>query len=170
VYMLTYNIQEYLSIALSRLANSDYTISKNIKYDDIVYECIAKKTKKETIRYGLFNTSFLFSILDKPDLDTLEHFSSVSFRFSLKTSGFHPPRGLFYGLLVIPVAIVSSIDDSIVKSIQNNEPPKHFAAFEKLVVVSLENSSLYYCRGIYSWGSQYFEYDRALIRQMLSLY
>jgi hypothetical protein len=85
-----------------------------------------------------------------------------------KSLGIHLPRGFGFGFICFPVALVDSIDEETAYNVGNSDFPKHWAAAEKLVVVNLDNSTLYYSEKSPDWGSVYHDYDRQLINKMLS--
>jgi hypothetical protein len=166
--MNSLNTQDYLVKIIERLKQNGFNIQNNIKYKNQLFECVARRTKFETERFGLFSTFLLFSRIVHPDIGSLEKFSSQSFSCARKKSIVFLPRGFGYSFLCIPVAVVDSISPETAESIQKREPPKHFAAFEKLVIFSLETNKLYYCEITPMWGSLYFDRDRQTINEMLS--
>jgi hypothetical protein len=165
--MNSLNAQKYLSGVIERLKQKGFNIKKDIEYNNHIIEYAAKKTKFEIERFGLISTFFLFSRIIDPDIFTLRKFSSRSYEYARKGSIKFLPRGLFYGFLCIPVAIVESINPVTAELIKNMEPPRHFAASEKLVVFSLKSQTLTYCESTFAYGSIYFELDRKIINENL---
>jgi hypothetical protein len=161
-------LDEYLKMVTKKLEQRGYRISNNVEYKDQNYIRVAKRTSFELVKFGLVSTFFIFGRFNKPDIDTLWDFSNKSFKCANRMSGIHPPRSLFYGLIVFPMVIVDSIYERTAIFIRHKEPPKHGAATEKLVVFSLEAKTLYYCEGTFNWGSLYADWDRKIIKEMLS--
>jgi hypothetical protein len=162
------NSDEYYAQIIQRLKQNKYHIWNNTTYENQNYKYVAKRTKFEIERFSFCTTFFLFAEFDTLDFSTLEEYSAKSFKYSLKLSGIHPLRVILYNLLTIPVALVNSIDDRTVRLVRKQEPPRHWKAFEKMVVFSLESKTLYYCENTYSWGYIYYELDRNMIRELLS--
>jgi hypothetical protein len=162
------NEQGYFSIVIERLKQQNYQVRNNIKYDNQIFEYVVKRTKFEIERGGLCTTFFLFSRFKSPDNSSLKDFSAKAFRYAKKASGIHLPRGLFYSMWSFPVAIVDSIDSDTIDFIHRTEPPRHWCASEKLVVFNLKAKTLYYCTATFTWGSGYYDWDRKIIKEMLS--
>ncbi len=163
-----HDINKYLSKVITRLKNDKFHINQNILYYDQVFEYTARKTRFQIERFGFFTTYFLFARFTTPDIRLLCNFSTKSFRYAKKTSGIHPPRGLFYGIICFPVAITDSIDKNTADIIRKMEFPRHFAAFEKLVVFSLDNEVLHYSDKTPIWGTMYHDHDRQTICKLLT--
>jgi hypothetical protein len=161
--------EQYLDRVIGRLKSHGYRISGDIKYENQVFKYTARKTIFEAERFGLFTTFFIMTKMGKPDFDLLKEFSSVAFKYARKTRGIFPPPGLFYGMLCFPVVVVDSIDNATIDFIHRTEPPKHWACSEKLAVFSLETKWLHYCTFDFGWGELYYQRDREIIKNMLSL-
>ena len=159
---------EYFPKVIERLKQYGYHIGNNITYENQNFEYVAKLTRFEIERFAFCTTFFLFAKFSTPNFSTLKEYSAKSFSYSLKSSGIHPLHVIFYNILTIPVALVNSIDDRTVRLIRKQEPPRHWKAFEKIVVFSLESKTLYYCENTYAWGYIYYELDRNIIKELLS--
>jgi hypothetical protein len=169
MYNKKIDAQEYLSIITNRLKQQNYKIKENVEYKDQVFIYIARHTKPEFVRGSIITTFFVFSKFGASDIHVLKNFSAKAFNYSRKTRGIFPPRGFGYGFFCFPVAIVDSIDSATVDFVRRKEPPRHWAASEKLVIFSLESNTLYYCEETFSWGYLYYDWDRKIITEMLSL-
>ena len=162
------NAEGYLSRITERLKKKGFVVNRNVLYNNQVFEYVARKTKFEIERFGFSTTIFIFGRFTTPDMPLLTDFSVKSFKYAKKTSGIHPPYGLLYVLVCFPVAIADSIDIYTAEAIRKKEPPKHWAAFEKLAVFSLEHRMLYYSEASPTWGSMYHDRDRQTINEMLA--
>ncbi|OGN95553.1 MAG: hypothetical protein A2Y89_02090 [Chloroflexi bacterium RBG_13_51_18] len=160
--------QEYLSIVIDKLKLRNYHVKEGVKYKNHTFEYVARQTKFVMGRFGLLTTFFVFSKLETSDIHTLKDFSTKAFNHARKTRGIFPPRGFGYGFLCFPVAIVDSVNTETTEYIRGKEPQKHWAAFEKLVVFSLDSKTLYYCEETFSWGYLYYDWDRKIIMEILS--
>jgi hypothetical protein len=159
---------QYLLKITEKLEQQNFKIEKNLEYDNQVFEYIAKRRKFEIERFGFCTTFFLFARFKTPNIYLLNDFSTKALRYAKKDNGIHPPRGFFYVLLCFPVAIVDSIDQDTVEQIRNKEPPRHWAASEKLVVYSLETAMLFYCEATFTYGALYYDWDRKIIKEILT--
>jgi hypothetical protein len=160
--------QEYLSKVIERLKQQRYKISENITYENQNFKYVAKRTKFESERFGFCTTFFLFANFSTPNLGTLKEYSAKSYKYSLKSNWIHPSWGICYTIFTIPVALVNSIDDNTARSIRKQEPPRHWKAFENLAVVDVNKKLIYCCEETYLWGYLYYEWDRLIIKEMLS--
>jgi hypothetical protein len=151
-----------------RLKDKGFRIYENVVYKNLVFEYVAKRTKFELEKFGFITTLFLFAKFTNPDVHLLSDFSAKSFNYAKKASGIHPPRGLCFGIVCFPVAIADSIDNDAAEAIRKGVFPKHWAAFEKLVVFSLELKTLYYSETTPMWGAMYHDRDRQTINEMLA--
>lgn len=161
---------QYLSTAINRLKQKEYHIQENIKLHNFTLDYVAKRTVFDTQRFGaFFNTYFLFSMIRPPEKETLKAFSHECYNYAKKEFRLYLPPILFWGLRCFPVAIVDSISNEVKNYVSFSEPPRHFGAFEKLVVFSLDTQMIYF----YTPSSAtYFTADMSdslLILEMLSI-
>ena len=68
----------------------------------------------------------------------------------------------------MPIILVDKIQESAVRSLQEDSPPKHYAAFEFPVVIDKATNSVYYFTGTPAWGAVYFEGLRQLADEITS--
>jgi hypothetical protein len=162
------NEQEYLSIILERLKQRKFHIENNITYKNQFFPFVAKRTLFERERLSLFNTIFLFSKFQNPDFQALKNFSKKSYKYARnKYFNLYLPPILFWGLKCFPVAIVDSIDKETDDSVRFNTPPRHFGAFEKLVVFNVKNQTFSFWMLSSVTFSLPDELDRKLIKEIL---
>jgi hypothetical protein len=163
------DIIEYLSIIINKLETQQYKIRDNIKYENITFKYVAKRISFEAERLAFFTTLFLFSRFENPDFQTLRDFSKKSFKYTTKSFRIYLPPLVFWGLKCFPVAIVDSLDKESEHKIRFEEPPRHFGAFEKLVVFDLKTQVLSYYTLPSIWNDLADTLDRKLILEALSL-
>jgi hypothetical protein len=133
--------ETYLSLVKERLVNDGFRIKQNVKYDNQMFDCVTKHTTIEAVVFA--TTYFVFSSHSTPDINQLRYFSSKAFRYARKTS-IIPSIGVLFAFRCIPVAIVDSISEETSKAVRLQDPPKHWAAPEKLAVFSLNDQKLHY--------------------------
>jgi hypothetical protein len=166
MYTKILNINDYLSVISSRLKGQKFKVKENVNFQDQFFIETATRTRFEYVAFC--KTIFLISYLDSPDIIMLKKYSSTSFNFSKKIRGILPPLGILYGVRCIPVAIVNSIDENTSRSVRFDDPPKHWAAPEKLVVFSLSNNKLHYWVSSFTPDCLDADLDRKIINEILS--
>ncbi|MFC2005414.1 hypothetical protein ACFLVG_00410 [Chloroflexota bacterium] len=159
----------YLSRVTKRLKAEGFRIDENITWMNQTFEYTAKRIRLEIEKFGFVGTFFLFAKFSSLDRDSLAYFSAESFKYAEKVHGILLPRGLFYGIVCFPIAIVDAIDTDTAEIIYSKEPPKHWAAFEMPVVYSLVSKTLHYCVLTPTWGWIYYDQLRQTINNMLAL-
>jgi hypothetical protein len=159
---------EYLSVIIDRLKQRKYQIQENIKYKDLAYDYVAKRTAFEIERGAFFTTFFLFSRLKSPDIATLQAFSHNSYKFTTKSFRINLPPIFFWCLRCFPVAIVDSLDKEADDATRFKEPRRHFGAFEKLVVFNLKTRFFSYYTLFNARHGLYDDSDRNMIKEMLT--
>ena len=105
---------------------------------------MAKKTEFELVRFGFFSTIFVVSKSTNPGISELINYSSVSYKIAKKSTPILPPRSLMYGFLCFPFVIAEELDSETQVNVRQLYMPKHWAAFERLVVFNAADSRLYY--------------------------
>jgi hypothetical protein len=167
--------KSYLSRVTQRLKADGFVIEEDITYRNQTFDCVAKRTRYEIDKFGFAATSYLFARFSSPDISSLRDFSKISFKYALRAGGIIPlaggirlPRGLYVSVWCYPVAIVDDIDKGTSEAIRSQAPPKHFMAFEMLVVYSLASGTLYYCDITPIQGGLYYGQMRMTINSMLA--
>jgi hypothetical protein len=160
--------KSYITIIKSRLIHEGYQIRNDVKNKSLTIQFFAKKTKFDLIRGGFFSNIIAISFLANPSLSELKEYSSNCYKLVHKVIRFHPPRGLMYGFLCLPVAVVEKIDNETCNSIKLLDMPKHWASEERLVVFDTSNQELYYSEKRPYWGYMYHDLDNSIINYLLS--
>ena len=165
--------KEYITLILDRLKNNGYKIrnqnndKERIPSESFTFIGLAKKTGFEHVRFGFFSTIFVISKSANPSISELIDYSSVSYKIAKKSTPILPPRGMMYGFGCFPFVIAEELDNETQVNIRQLDMPKHWGAFEKLVVFHVADSNLYYSERRPFWGSMYHEFDAALLNSLL---
>jgi hypothetical protein len=165
---LTNITQIYLSNVSNRLVSAGFQIIHNKLFCAYSLSTVASSTKLQVEKFGMTRTVIAFSEFDKPDIYQLKKYSSCVYKYTNKWFGLIPPRGLFFTTECYAVAIVNIIDDQTIETIKKMSPPKHFSSSEILVILNLNNQSLYYYLTNPPWGIVYHDQRREFIKTMLS--
>ena len=167
----TISQEQYITQIIDRLKNNNYNIKYHIKdkihNESLDFVCLAKKTEFEFIRFGFVSTVFIISRHASPEISDLERYSSVCYKIARKSNRIHPPRGFMYGFLCFPVVITEKLNEKTTTFIRHLDMPKHWAASERLVVINMSDSKLYYSEKRPFWGSLYHDLDISIINYFL---
>lgn len=161
--------EQYILQIKERLKNMGFHIVEKVPDEAFSLVLLAKRTKFELRRFGFFSTIVIISLHTNPGLSELMNISSVCFKIAQKSIPIHPPRGIFYGFLCLPLAVAETISDETGVSIRQLDMPKHWAAFERLVVFNGVDSKLYYSEKKPYWGSLYHKLDTTIINDLLGI-
>lgn len=163
-----HEVTEYLSTVTERLKADGFKITENITYRNQLFRCVAKRTRFQAEFFGFVEYFFIFAELPSLNRASLKEFSSKCFKYAKRYRSIPLPCGLFEGVNCFPVAIVDSVDSTTAEGIRSQDPPKHWASTEMLVVYDISAKQLHYSQRTPAWGSFYWDHFRKIIVTMLS--
>ena len=161
-------IEEYLSLVESRLKSNGYKVNYNVKIKDYACKVIASNREFKLEFGGFIDTYYIFHQFETLDFLSFKQFSSTCLKYVIKHKIIPLKYTPLYNVNCFPVAIVSSITDSVVKSIQNEDPPKHVGSMEMPVVYNYQSQRIYFSEQTPLWGGLYWDYIREIISYMLN--
>lgn len=162
-------IQNYQTKVIYRLAQDKFRIRQNLYSYVGHFITVADKTNFQIDHLGYVHAVVALTQMDKVDLGSLKEYSSFVYRFTNRGVGWLPPCIFLYSTNSFAVVVANSIDRKLGKYIKETDPPKHFAAAEIPVVVSLLSQSIYHYETNPSWGSLYHDQLRGFIKKVLSV-
>ena len=90
--------QAWLQERLQRLRNDGFVISENVSLSDTVIPALARRTRFELSKFGMFETFFIFQTFGSVDEQQLRSFSKQAFRLALRSRKVPLPCGFFEGV------------------------------------------------------------------------
>ncbi len=159
---------EYLEKVFNRLKDEGFKITEDVNHGYLNFKHVAKRTRFEFEKFGFIETYFIFDELTESDIIPLRKYSKACTEYAIAKSRVPLPRGFGKGIVCYSVAFVYGVDQTTVKAIQTEDPPKHWATFEIPIVCDLSDSQLYYFEKTPSWGSLYWDHFRETICSILA--
>ncbi len=115
-----------------------------------------RRTRFEISKFGMAETFFTFAEIPNLTIDVLRQFSNASHQFAVANKKVPLPSGLFESVFCFAVAITANLNPQIAQYVRDNEPIKHWSAFELTVVYDLAGGGLYYFEKTPLWGAVYY--------------
>ena len=159
-------LEDFLERFKNRISNEGYQIYENFQLEMYKIDLLAATSKWEITKFGKMNRVFIISHFRKLEINGMYRFSSVCFNYGVDNRDSLLPRGFGGSLFVAPVAVTEQVDPYVAEWILTNLAPKHWAAFEFPVIVSLEDRRVYYSTKTPVWGMAYY----SGFRQFIELY
>jgi hypothetical protein len=151
-----------------RLLSADFVVSDDLSFGGTTFKMVARRSRFELTKFGFSETFFVFAEFDSLNTLALRTFSSKAFHCAKEIRKIGLPCGLFEGVFCYAVAIARLVDYATVNALQNECPPKHWAAAEIPVVYDLIGKKPYKFEKTPIWGAAYYKGFRTMIEQFLS--
>jgi hypothetical protein len=159
----------YLENLEKKLRSNGFGISWEIPIPPYKLDLLAVKISSELSKFGKIARFILVTSMEKVNTKTISDFSSVSTKFALdKGDPMIPPRGWGGALFAFPVVVSEDFENEVKKWMENTWAPKHWAACEFPVIVSLKEKKIYYCKKTQFWGAAYYSGIRKFVEKLLS--
>jgi len=150
-----------------RLTSADFVVTDAVSFGGGTFKMIARQTRFELAKFGFTETFFIFAEFDSLNPQVLWTFSSEAFQCAKAIRKIGLPCGLCESVVCFPIAIARLIDDATRSAVQNETPPKHYAAMEIPVVYDSTHRKLYRFEKTPMWGALYYKGFRATIDRFL---
>ncbi|MBV9241319.1 MAG: hypothetical protein JO314_04850 [Acidobacteria bacterium] len=135
-------------------------LARGIKY-------AVRRSGFELSKFGMVDRFFVFGEAEHLDAQTLQNFSTFAFNFANANKSNPMPNGFFMCTFCFPVMITENLDPQLASYVQQNCPPKHWAAQELPAVFDLTTGQLAYFTSTPLWGAAYFAGMRSEIENNL---
>ena len=156
-----------IDLLFDRLTNAGFEIQRNVDLAPYHLELVAKKdTGKNPLARLIWFV--VVSLADSADISYLREYNMKVTEFVLDTLGSHKGRGAGAGVLSMPILMCKSPTDEAVEWVESNISPKHWAAFEFPVLVSLSSGQTSYCKKTPIWGAVYYRGFRKFVQEFVA--
>jgi hypothetical protein len=161
------NTSLFLKKAQQRFAENQYTWKADFPPFNFPVIGVARRSKFELTKFGFADYCFVFGLAPELNADSLRAFSAKSFELSLKLKTNPLPRGLFASVWCYPVLITENVSESMIQTISNEPPTKHWSAAEIPVIFDSAKNQLHYFQKTPLWGAAYYAGFRSMIQKFL---
>jgi hypothetical protein len=149
------------------LAGGFVLLPDDASADDTPFTMVARRSRFELTKFGFSETFFLFAEFDALNPDRMRRFSADAFRTAKQLRKIGLPCGLFESVWSYAVAMCPTVDEATRQAVQNEAPPKHWAAAEIPVIYDSTQGKLYYFEKTPLWGAAYYRGFRKEIGKFL---
>lgn len=126
-----------------------------------------RRSRFEITKFGNVDTFFVFSQFPELDVQTQASFSSRAFEWANKNKGVGLPNGFFEAVVCYTVAVTQNAHPALQQAVRQQDPPKHFGAFEVPIVYDTGANVLYFFEKTPMWGAAYYNGFRKEIQETL---
>ncbi len=161
------NTGPWLQKVSERLTANGYRQLDPASYQPLGIKFAVQKSGFEISKFGMVDRVFTFVEIEKLDQSTLLSYSAAAFNFANSNKSTPLPNGFFMCVFCFPVVLTEGLDPQLNNMIEQNDPPKHWAANEMPVVYDMASGRLAYYQRTPVWGAAYFSGLRNEIVQNL---